>query len=479
LLILRQDNQKAVVWLAGTRRRADILERAARSAYLNPLKLPAIHQGTPANVIESLHTAIERAEQYISEQKAAIAQLTKTHQQQLQVLLWRVRASRMMANAIARFGQLQYTYLIVGWVPSSELPDLRQRLKQVSAEIVIDAFPSKRVDTAPNVPVILHNPKPMNPFQQLVTTLAQPCYEEIDPTFLMALTFPVLFGAMFGDVGHGLLLTLLGVLLISRRVRFLNSLASLGGLITICGLAATFFGFLYGSFFGSENVLPALWMRPLGNIMQILMIAIGAGVVFLSLGFLLGMANAALARDWGQLFFDHNGLAGFVLYWSLIGLLASSFLVGFPIPRLVFLITTALSGVVVMVSEMLKRLVQRHWPLVDGGVGTYIVQAVFELFETLISFLSNTLSYVRVGAFAVAHGGLSAVIFILAELVSPGHSIGYWVVVALGTFVIVGFEGLIVGIQTMRLEYYELFSKFFKGGGTKQKPLALLSAPEE
>lgn len=479
LQVLSQDSQKAVVWLAGPQRRASVLERAARSAYLNPLKLPINHRGTPAEVIASLHTTIEQTTQAIAEQKAIVSQLTRDNQQQLQVLLWRVRASRMMADAIARFGQLQYTYLIVGWVPLSSLDNLQQRLKAASAEIVIDAFPFRRENADPNVPIVLNNPKYLAPFQQLVTTYAQPKYTEIDPTVLMALTFPVLFGAMFGDVGHGLLLALLGGLLVSRKVRALRGMAGLGGLIIVCGLAATVFGFLYGSLFGKEDILPALWIRPMENITQILMVAIGAGVVLLSIGFLLGMLNAGIAHDWGRLFFDHNGLAGFVLYWSLIGLVASKVTKLIPVPSSVFLATTILAGLAVMLSELLERLIHKHRPLIDGGVGTFVVQAVFELFETLISFLSNTLSYVRVGAFAVAHGGLSAVIFILAELVGPTKGVGYWVVVALGTVFIVGFEGLIVGIQTMRLEYYELFSKFFRGGGTQHKPLALLTAPEE
>jgi V/A-type H+-transporting ATPase subunit I len=479
LLILSQDAQKAVVWLAGTQRQADVLERAARSAYLNPLRLPHIHRGTPAEVIASLHTAIERTRQSIAEQKAAVAQLTQAHRQQLQVLLWRVRASRMMAAAIARFGQLQYTYLIVGWVPLSKLEDLKLRLKKASAEIVIDTFAFRRENAEQNIPVVLSNPNFLKPFQQLVTTYARPRYTEIDPTLLIALTFPLLFGAMFGDVGHGLLLSLLGGLLVSRKVRALRGMAGLGGLIVICGLAAMLFGFLYGSLFGSESILPALWMRPMGNITQILMIAIGGGVVLLSIGFILGMLNAGIAHDWSRLFFDHNGLAGFVLYWSLIGLLASSFTNILPVPSLVFLAAAALAGLAVMFSEILERLIEKRRPLIDGGIGTFVVQAVFELFETLISFLSNTLSYVRVGAFAVAHAGLSAVIFILADLVSPGRGFGYWVVVVLGTLFIVGFEGLIVGIQTMRLEYYELFSKFFKGGGIQHKPLEFSTTAEE
>ncbi|MGD8517641.1 MAG: V-type ATPase 116kDa subunit family protein [Anaerolineae bacterium] len=473
LLTLRQDGQKAVVWLVGTQRNADILDRAARSAYLNPLDLPDIHQGTPSEVISSLHTAIERARQHIADQKAAMTQLHEAHQRQLQALLWHVRTSRMLADAIAHYGRLRYTYLIVGWVPSSDLAVLSQRLKQASSEALIEANPSRRGGAKSNVPVALHNPGVLGAFQQLVTTYARPRYEEVDPTWLIALTFPLLFGAMFGDVGHGLVLALLGGLVASRRVRALRRLASLGTIIVVCGLAATLFGFLYGSVFGVENVLPALWIQPMDNIMQILTMSIGTGVILLSVGFLLGILNAWRTRDWGRLLFDHNGVAGFVLYWSLIGLVAGTLVGGFPIPPLVFVLPAVGAGLAVMFSEVLEHLVERRRPLTDDGLGTYAVQAVFELFETLISFLSNSLSYVRVGAFAVAHGGLSAVVFILAEMAGPGHGVGYWVVVAVGNVFIVGFEGLIVGIQTMRLEYYEFFSKFFTGGGVRFEPLTL------
>jgi V/A-type H+/Na+-transporting ATPase subunit I len=265
----------------------------------------------------------------------------------------------------------------------------------------------------------------------------------------------------------------------SRKVRALRGMASLGTIIVACGLVATLFGFLYGSIFGLENVLPALWLRPMDNIMQILTVAIGAGVVLLSLGFLLGMLNAWRARDWGRLLFDHNGFAGFVLYWSLIGLAAGAFVAGFPVRPLVFVVPAFVAGLAVMFSEVLTRLIARHRPLVEGGLGTYAIGTIFELFETLISLLSNSLSYVRVGAFAVAHSGLSAVVFILAEMVSPTRGVGYWIVVALGNLFVIGFEGLIVGIQTMRLEYYEFFSKFFAGGGMRYQPISLLPTAKE
>jgi V/A-type H+-transporting ATPase subunit I len=479
LLTLRQDSAKPVVWLAGAKRDADILERAARSAYLNPLNLPHIHHGTPSEVIESLHTAIERARQHLVEQEAEIKALHEEHQQQLQLLLWRVRASRMMTEAIAHFGELRHTYLIIGWVPVSRITDLTQQLKQVAEDILIDTFPTRRNNAQQNIPVALYNSGVLGTFQPLVTTYAQPRYEEIDPTMLIALTFPLLYGAMFGDVGHGLLLALVGWLVNSRKIQALRSMANLGAIILVCGVMATAFGFLYGSVFGKENLLPALWMRPMDNMMQILLFAIGLGIVLLSMGFLLNIWNAWVVRDWGRLLFDHNGIAGFVLYWSLMGMGAGVFVDGFPIPSLIFVIPVVGAGLVVMFSEVLKHLVEKHRPLVESSPGMYAIQAFFELFETLIGFLSNSLSYVRVGAFAVAHAGLSAVIFILADMAGSPQSVGYWIVTILGQLFIVGFEGLIVGIQTMRLEYYEFFSKFFSGGGTPFRPLTLLPPADE
>jgi V/A-type H+-transporting ATPase subunit I len=242
---------------------------------------------------------------------------------------------------------------------------------------------------------------------------------------------------------------------------------------------ATVFGFLYGSIFGFEHVLPVIWMRPVENILTILGIAIGGGVVLLSVAFLLGIYNAWMAQDWGRFWFDPHGIAGLVLYWSLLGLVGASLLPNFPVPQVVFVVTVILSGAAVMFSELLKHLIEGHRPLIETSAGVYGIQAFFELFETVISFLSNSLSYVRVGAFAVAHGGLSAAIFLLGELISPGHGIGYYIVILGGNVFIIGLEGLIVGIQTMRLSYYEFFGKFFTGGGMRYEPLTLRPVIED
>ena len=473
LLTLHQDNRQAVVLMFGTRRNADILERAARSAYLNPLSLPDMYHGTPQEIVASLRASIDQIREQIAEHRGVITEMREVRKTQLQNLLWRVRAGRAMAEAMARFGKLRYTYLIVGWVPTFSVNELVQELREASQEILVETNPGKRGHVDRDVPVTLNNPGILQAFQQLVSIYAWPRYGEIDPTVLIALTFPLLFGAMFGDVGHGLVLALLGALLASRAVRSLRNLSGLGMVVMICGLVATGFGFLYGSIFGLEHVLPALWIRPLDSIMQILVVTIVGGFVLLSIALVLGMWNAWMERDWGRLLFANNGLAGMVLYWSLVGLAAGALVPSLTVPSTVLVALAAVSSIAVMLSDLLSRLIEGHRPLIEGNLGMYIIQCAFELFETVIGFLSNSLSYVRVGAFAVAHGGLSAVILILAEMASPARGIGYWAVVALGNLFIIGFEGMIVGIQTLRLEYYEFFSKFFQGGGTPYVPLTI------
>jgi V/A-type H+-transporting ATPase subunit I len=470
---LGREDHLAVVALFGNQGDADILERAARSAYLNPIDLPETYRGTPSEVIEALSAGMERARERAAACSAEVDRLHQARIPQLRNLLWRVRASRALASAIGRYGRLHYTYLVLGWVPTEMTDQLRMELANISQGVLVDMQQVGRDRTALEVPTELHNPTYLEGFQQLVTNYGAPRYDEIDPTTLLALTFPLLFGMMFGDVGHGLVLSVLGGLLVGGRIHSLRGMRGLGTLVAICGVTSMAFGFLYGSVFGMEHLLPALWLRPLENIIDILLVSVGMGILILNVGFVCGLVNAWLARDWGRLLFSPSGLAGLLLYWSLLGFAAGFFLGGVPVHYSVVLTGALLGGTGVMLSEPLGRLLGGERPLFEQGGGATIAQALFEVFETVISFLSNSLSYVRVGAFAVAHGGLSAVVFIVAGLLNPSHGVGYWLSVALGNLVVIGFEGLIVGIQTMRLEYYEFFSKFFTGGGVPYRPLDL------
>ena len=159
-----------------------------------------------------------------------------------------------------------------------------------------------------------------------------------------------------------------------------------------------------------------------------------------------------------------------MLYWGLLGLVIGLLVKGFPVNKSVFIVIVIASIVMIFLSGFLERYFEKKKPYFEGGFLLYFIQSFFELFETLIGYLSNSLSYVRIGAFAVAHAGLTSVFFILANIVDPGKGIGYWLIVAFGNIFVIGFEGMIVSIQTLRLEYYEFFSKFFTGGGKEYAP---------
>ena len=473
LITLHQEGHLATVMLFGLQRDGAVLNRAARSAYLNPLIPPEDYRGTPAQAIAALQAGIERTRQHIAEYEREIARLHEVRIRHLRYLLWRVRASHALANTIASYDRIQHAYLVTGWVPAVARSKLEREIAGVSEAVIIETLEPLQEDIG-HIPASLENPPFFRGFQSLVTTYGQPNYDELDPTPIMALTFPLVFGLMFGDVGHGLLLLLAGLLLASRKVKALRSAASFGIVVALCGASAMLFGALYGSIFGFEDVFAAVWFRPLEEITDVLLFAVVVGALLISTGMIYNIVNAALGRRWGYLLFNHNGLAGLVFYWSLLGMAARAFDAPIPIPGDVLTILAVIGGIGLTFAEFFERLVEGRRPLFEENVGTYIALAIFELFETLISLFSNTLSYVRMGAFAVAHGALSLVVFIIAEAISTPGNVGYWIIVILGNLFVIGFEGLIVGIQTLRLEYYELFSKFFSGGGTPYRPLSLI-----
>ena len=492
---LREDPQKPVVWLLGPRSNSDIIDRAAKSAYLNPLTVPEEFAGTPAEITASIRKAIDASKQKIADLTSRLANLAGTHQKELHNLYWDVHVSRMMADAIVRFGQLRHTYVVVGWVPTENLEFLTQRLKQASPEILIETIPTDRSGHHSNVPVALTTNKWLRPIQMLVTTYGRPSYGELDPTWLMAITFPLLFGAMFGDLGQGLVLLLAG-LLIDRGI-IMKGMQSLGLLIAYCGASAAIFGYLYGSIFLFEGHLieeylgfhfEAPWISPINEILPVLSLAIDAGIVILLLSFLLGIFNNIRARDWPHLVFGHTGIVMLLFYIAFLALLGSFLGATALAPKIAVAIgalplpwtlLAVVFGIGVMFSGAFRNAMEGHRAVEGSGVGGCLmfgVQSFMDLFESVISLLSNTLSFVRVGAFAVAHGGLSLAILSLA---GEEPDLGFWITIIIGNLFIIGFEGLIVGIQTMRLHYYEILGKFFHGGGMRFEPLTLTPRKED
>ncbi len=453
---------------------APILDRALESAFLDPLALPENFGGPAQEVLDQVTQNIEACRKELAELEEKRRLLAHELGTGLLELLARIQGDRAIADAMSHFGHRERVYLIAGWVPTDRVAELRSAVEEVAGgRITFEESPPHVPGANHKIPTLLKHSGLLRPFEKLVTTYGVPGYREIDPTPLVGITFALMFGIMFGDLGHGLVLVLLGALLMSRLVPALAGQAETGVILLACGLSSAVFGLLYGNLFGMEDVIPALWIRPMRDIWTLLGASVVFGVIVLNIGFGCRLATAIREGQFAEALFDKNGFAGLFLYWCL-GAIVVLIALGKPLPGWLDALTVALA-LSLFFAEPLTRFITGVRPLVHGNMAELFVQAFFELFEALISYLSNTLSYVRLGAFAVAHAGLSMVVFLLADMLGSGPTGGVrrLLIIILGNIVVIGFEGVIVAIQTLRLEYYELFGKFYKGEGTPFKPLTL------
>lgn len=476
LLTLKQENNKTTVLLLGPRRYRDYFRYSARSAYLNTLELPDDFTGTPAKIIDRTNHEIAQTEAQIDSLTAQLSEIRSSEAAHLIKLYWQIRINRRMSDLVSHYGKMKHDYLASGWIPSRYEAQFIQEINAIGPEVLVNVLSDKELEGDLQPPINLNHKGLLRGFQSLVTIYSTPVYQEVDPTFLVMLIFPLLFGAMFGDVGQGLLFVIAGLLLKSKKIKQAQRLANIGSVVLLCGISSVFFGFMYGSSFGFEDVVQPVWQRPIENITDILIVTVAAGVVIMTLANILAIINDYRSKNYGHMLFSGKGIAGLILYWSLILILLAALIPSISVPSNLLWGVAILSLLIIMSSSILERLMTKQRPLIEGGVLTHFIQSFFELFEVLIGYFSNTLSFVRVGAFAIAHAGLSRVFLSLAEMISPVKGIGYWIVVVIGNLFILGFEGMVVGIQSMRLTYYEFFSKFFKGGGRRYHPLKIFDS---
>lgn len=361
-------------------------------------------------------------------------------------------------------------YLLCGWLTEEEAAALK---KELEADInTFFSFEDGSTHQNGTPPTKLKNKGLLKPFEMFVRMYGLPAYDEFDPTLLIAITYSVFFGFMFGDAGQGLLL-LFGGFLIWKKKK-----SSLAAIVSCCGFFSTVFGLLFGSVFGFEDVIPALWLRPseamttlpfVGRLNTVFVTAIALGMVMILLMMILNMIISFRNKDTEKTWFDTNGLAGFVFYLSAT-VTIFLFMSGKTVPAAAVLTVMFLLPLcVIFFKEPLTAAVERKSEKISGSKGMFFVQGFFELFEVLLSYFSNTLSFVRIGAFAVSHAAMMQVVLMLAGAESGDLNL---VVVVLGNLFVCGMEGLIVGIQVLRLEYYELFSRFYRGTGREFKPFS-------
>jgi V/A-type H+-transporting ATPase subunit I len=315
------------------------------------------------------------------------------------------------------------------------------------------------------IPTMLRNNKVVRAFQDVVALYSVPSYGEVDPSPFVTITFILFFGFMFGDAGHGILLWLAATYLGKKKI--LNR--SLAYVLKCASCSSIVFGALYGSFMGLESEKYALWISPMHNTAELFSVAIIAGVIMISVGMILNMIIQYREHDFGRLLFDGQGLAGLFVYWGsaiAIYISISGVKTPFPVSYLWYLIAAVV--ILTLFRDTLARtLLHQH---VEHEAAAL---QVFEVVHNLMNFFTNTASFVRLAAFALNHFALSFAVIAISKMMErlPGGVILWAVVLVVGNIFIVGLEGLIVFIQVLRLEYYEFFGKFYKGGGNVFKPV--------
>jgi V/A-type H+-transporting ATPase subunit I len=328
----------------------------------------------------------------------------------------------------------QYCW-ITGWTSASKPSPLNQALRRAGVQSSVTFVDAPR-DAPP--PTITRHSAWLQPFEVLTRAIGVPGLKEVDPTTWIALLVPLMFGYMCGDVGHGLVIAAAGMLLTRRW--------PMGRLLVTCGLAAAGFGFIFGDIFGFEHVLEPLWVRPLSEPLVVLLAPVLAGTLVMSLGILLHAVETCW-RGHGKKVPWLADTAQLFVYWGLILTLVDG--------RFGWL---ALGGVALCVTHRLLN--ERTPAAVVVGFGQ-LIGSTFEL-------LLNTISFARVGAFALAHAALESVVIILAD--GTSSLVAAAIIIVLGNLVVIVTEGIVVSVQTTRLVLFEFFVRFFEGKGRAFEP---------
>lgn len=434
--------------------------------------LPNEYAGVPNEVYKQMKEEIAAIDEKIADCDKKIRQALENSSQEL--LLARKKISslstnfdvRKLAACTAGDDKDPVYYILCGWMTEDDANAFLDEIKDDKNLLCMVEDSDNQVLHEP--PTKLKNPKIVKPFEMFIRMYGLPAYNEFDPTIFVALTYAFIFGAMFGDVGQGLCLAIGGALLYHFKK------IDVAGCIGCAGIFSTIFGFLYGSFFGFEDVLPALWLKPkeamatlpfVGTLNTVFVVAIAFGMFLILLTMVFHIINGFRAKDVEGTFFDTNGIAGLVFYGAVVTVIFL-FMTGHTLPgAIVLAVMFGLPLLVIFFKEPLSKLAEHRSDAMPQGKGMFLLTSFFELFEVILSYFSNTLSFVRIGAFAVSHAAMMEVVLMLAGYEGGGLGSTNWIVVVLGNLFVCGMEGLIVGIQVLRLEYYEMFSRFYKGSG--------------
>lgn len=449
-------------------------------------RLPDYLEGDAELADKKLHAVIEEEEKEkirLEKELAYFADgLSDDFSAVISKLKYKSEVNDLRKKVVISSGRFSFS----GYCPARDSKKLRTAIVKSAKNVQCVEIPVDKKH-AEDVPVKLRNNIVTRPFEMFTKMYGLPVYGGFDPTPYVAFTYMLMFGIMFGDVGQGLVISLLGLIL-SKKTK--NQLAPI---MTRLGIFSALFGCVYGSVFGIETLIKPIFHREniwfgicdmMGNLgiprhpstifqaaTAVLIFALFIGVALILISMILNTIKNFKAKKLGEALFDVNGVAGIILYASLVIGLAGSLMYGLAImtaPYVICLIVLPIACI--FFKTPLSALVT------GKKAGKFsVAESFIGIFEGALSFLSNTMSFLRIGGFVLSHAGFMLVVSQLAGASQPGAPVTLGMVIAyiIGNILVMGIEGLLSGIQVLRLEFYEVFSRFYDGGGNEFKPLAI------
>lgn len=446
------------------------VEKDFRNIHFDEIQIPSKYKGFPND--ECVEIARKKAEldEEIKSKEAEINTIVESNKNRLVSAIRRIEMAysnfdvRKLA-AVTRDSGVTFQVLC-GWMTTKEAKKLK---KETDDDVNVVCIVSDDVDdhkTKP--PTKLKNFKLIKPFELFVKMYGLPAYNELDPTLFLTITYAFIFGIMFGDLGQGLCLVIGGGIL--YKIKKMD----LAGIICTAGVFSCIFGALFGSFFGFEfesliNPLNSKITLPfLGEINIVLVAAFLFGSFVIISTMILNIVTAIKQKNLGRALFGPNAVTGLIFYGSIIAVIIL-YMTGNPIPGTIFLIIMFVVPLILIFLETpLKNIINKKKPLIEESTGIFAATAFFELFDYLLTYLSNALSFLRIGVFAISHAAMMQVVMTLAGAENGGSA--NIAVVIIGNIIVLAMEGLVVGIQVLRLEYYEIFGRFYEGSGREFVP---------
>jgi len=460
------------VYFAPKEQASDV-DRVFAGLYFERIRIESF-DGTPEERLETLKLQLAEDEKKLASVSKKLDAFWQANEEQCMRFYSKILEFDTYFSMKRYVYKYKHSFILIGWIPESQVDKLRSDLELISS--IECSVESAEDAMRHSPPVKLKNNWFSKPFEMFIEMYGLPSYNEIDPTFLVSIVFTILYGIMFGDLGQGIILALAGYIMWKKKKMVL------GKVLVRCGISGAICGFFYGSVFGYEEMLNPIHQKLFGvheklfevmnkySIPWILIASIAIGVILLSLSMIVNIYSSLRRRDFENAIFGHNGFAGLTFYLSLIVGAVLTATGSSPFNVFYILGLLVLPVLLIFLKGPLGKLVKGDSNWKPEKIGEYALENFFEVFEVLLAYFSNTVSFLRIGAYMMVHSGLMMVGLQIGNIF-PGGNVSTIVFMIFWNGVVIALEGTLVTIQVMRLNYYEMFSRYFEGQGRPFNPV--------